>query len=861
MGRHARNVLEENDMSFSGFNVVEKSGKPAKRRFSNPQAVRAVYQKLTEDDLTEARRRSKILKMYAGNLPYNPEELKQAGAKNIANINFLGMKGAIDDRADVILRLSSDTANLVEFRPLRREVAGPAAEHIATVVAEEFSYTLRDVGKFIPALAMMNKEADLYGLGPVTWATSDDYNPVALERAQVRFIGNGPVHSAEHDLFMFESVLPASYLFSILDNEDEAAAAGWSPKLAKEWLVKVFRDGYETAAEPGTSPGTSIVETQISLMRRNMFEEEHQFDELKVIHAFVREMAWPRGITHLIIPANAPGDNESDFLFARENAFAKMDECFMWFPYSISERYARSVRGLGSYLFAPEAAANRLKCAFLDSIFRNLTIMFTQASGGSQQALTLNEQGPFTFVPKEFTPVQNNVKPDLQSSLQAIQYVDSLGVMSVDGTSKGSLATTGPKIFQGSDRQSKAEVELQQRLRSRKDEALFTQRLQIVDKVVRQSCMRFLKLVARAAQGDPVVPADYPEVPEFIERCAKRDVPVEQILAIPTMYTVVTCRDLVLGSEGKVAVLGEILGGPGAGILDETGRRNAMRDAIQLRCGVTAADRYIPEVSRDRAPSDQSSFAALENDMLELGRPVRVGQDQLHWAHIPVHAEVLQRIVEAVGAPEDNSPDQGEGQAAQVDDPRQALSVLVSTSQHIQEHLAIGRLQPGMEAQTKQIEKMLRDLRPTIKSLNLAVATQERVEEAERERQQRELEDLQRRADENEVRKAQIEADKKAETERYRIDREHEVALHKLGLEREAAGARQNLDAGTAAADAARKDATAAADIERQRRMDQAKLNAARAVRRFNSVQDATGFGHTSPADVVGGGEEDFSAV
>lgn len=854
-------------MSFEGYNVVEKNGQPAKRRFTSPLAVRTVYQRLKEDDSKESLRRAKILKMYAGNLPYNPEELRQSGAKNIANINFLGLKGAIDARADVILRLSSDTANLVEFRPLRREVAGPAAENVARVVAEEFSYTLRDVGKFIPALAMMNKEADLYGLGPVTWPTSVDYNPVALERTQVKFIGNAPVHSAEHDLFMFESVLPASFLFSILDDEAGAEAGGWSPRMAKEWAVRVFRDGYETASEPGSAPGTTALETQISLLRRNMFEEEHQFDELKVIHVFVREMAFPRGITHIVIPASAPGDREDDFLFYRQNAYRTMDECFMWFPYSISERYARSVRGLGSFLYAPEAASNRLKCAFLDSIFRNMTIMFAQAGAGQQQTLTLNEQGPFTFVPKEFTPIQNNVKPDLGTSLQAIQYIDSLGVSSVEGTGKGPVATTGPKLFQGAERQTKADVELQQRLRSHKDEALFTQRLQIVDKVVRQSCIRFIRLVARVAGGDVVAAADYPEVVEFIERCAKRDVTVEEILSIPSLFTIVTCRDLVLGSAGKVAVLGEILGGPGAGILDETGRRNAMRDAIQLRCGVTAADRYIPEASRDRAPSDQASFAQLENDMLEMGREVRVGQDQLHWAHIPVHAEVLQRIVDTVGAPADNDPESqkhAEMAAQQVQDPKGLLAVLVSASKHVQEHLAVGRLQPGMAEKAKRIEKMLRDLRPTIKSLNLAVATQERVEEAQREKRQRELEDLQKRADENEVRKAQVEAEKKAETDRYRADLDHQVAMHRLELDRQVALGKAGLDAGVAAGEQARRDAEAAAKIEREDQLAKAKTNAANAVQRMNTLQDATGFGRTTPADVVNNGgpdEPDFSAL
>ena len=46
-------------MSFEGYNVVDKGGKAARKRFSSPLAVRAVYQKLKDDDLKEAERRAR----------------------------------------------------------------------------------------------------------------------------------------------------------------------------------------------------------------------------------------------------------------------------------------------------------------------------------------------------------------------------------------------------------------------------------------------------------------------------------------------------------------------------------------------------------------------------------------------------------------------------------------------------------------------------------------------------------------------------------------------------------------------------------------------------------------------------------
>lgn len=825
--------------------TVDEKAKPVRSRFSDPVALRTVYDKLTEEDAKDSERRAKLRRMYDAHLPYNPVELAQSGLKHVTNVNWLGLKGVIDNRSDTLLKLASDTTNLIELQPRARELAGPDAQRIARVIAEEFSVMLRETGDVIPALAMMNTEADMYGLGPVTWTSSLDYRPVALERGQVRFISKGPVQSARHDLFMYETVMPASYLFFLLDHRDVAAAEGWSTSAIERWLVDVFQNHLETKAQPGVETNTSYVESSLSLLRQNRFVEEHQFDEINVIHAFVKEMEFPRGITHYIMPAT----EQKEYLFCKPNAYRTMDECFLWFPYAVNRRYAREVRGIASSLYPIEAANNRYKCRVMDIALQYASMMFTQTSAGSQMQLSLVEQGPFTLMPKELTPIQNNVKPDMQQVAGMSQFIDNLGINSVTGGDKGPIATTGVKMFQGSDRQTKEEVLLQQRQRSHKEEALFIQRMSVLDKVFRETYRRAFNLVSLFAAHDPTIAADYPEIVKFVENCDMRGVPLETLLQSGSSFNVVTCRDLVLGSEGKVGVLTDLLGNFG-GNLDEPGRKNAQRDWIHLRLGVQAADRYLPEVDRDTAPSDASSDAVKENNDMRQGMEARCGFDQLHWAHIPVHAEVLQEIVELVAASPDNEPTKQNTQ--QIENPKETLALLVAVSKHIQEHLQFGGMQIGMEAKTKQVQKMLRDLKPTVKSLNLAVATQERVEQAERERQQREMEALQRAADENELRKEMYKADRAAEVGKYKADREHEVQMRRVELEGRRMAGQADIDAAASEADAVRKDLESAARIERERQMAKAKMNAANAVNRMTAVSDVTGFQPTTPGDITG---------
>ena len=69
-----------------------------------------------------------------------------------------------------------------------------------------------------------------------------------------------------------------------------------------------------------------------------------------------------------------------------------------------------------------------------------------------------------------------------------------------------------------------------------------------------------------------------------------------------------------------------------------------------------------------------TSSAVGENNDMRQGLEARVGVDQLHWSHIPVHAEVLQEIVQMVAASPDNEPTKQSTQ--QIENPKATLALL-----------------------------------------------------------------------------------------------------------------------------------------------------------------------------------------
>ena len=153
---------------------------------------------------------------------------------------------------------------------------------------------------------------------------------------------------------------------------------------------------------------------------------------------------------------------------------------------------------------------------------------------------------------------------------------------------------------------------------------------------------------------------------------------------------------------------------------------------------------------------------------IKAGLPVMVGADQYHWAHIPVHAQLLSEVKQQVaqGLPEGaqvklDQDDENRITESDIDpellaampDPDGLMRTLVAAMEHVRQHAQYGGAQIGMQDAAKGVERMLKNMAPTIKALNLAIATRQRVMQAQAEAEERERAELEKRADETEFRK------------------------------------------------------------------------------------------------------------
>lgn len=719
------------------FATCDENGKPVQYRFNSARALVSVYNQMCDADLQEANRRSIIKKAHEFYKPFNSEKLKAKGLGQLTNVNFGLLAGQIDARSTAMQDLALDTTDLVELRPLAESEAGPDAEKIAKVVQEEFSVTLRESRDFIPALTACVRECDLYGLGPMTWQDQWDYQPMALERGQLKFDENASAISSKNEIYMVESTLPNWYLFSLFDDPEKAKALGWNLPVVRQYLVEIFSKGTETQSQQGDATGTSVIESQISLWRQNRYFETKQFEVVRVLHAYVREVSGGRKVSHYMVPASGTPDG---FLFMKYEAFENMDQCIVWLPAQAASRYAREVRGVASKLLPISDLNNRLMCQMYDFAFRDMTLKLKSTVPGVAPRASITEHGPFTIVGADAEPMTFQQTGNMQQIVGLMSITEQKQTASAGGGS--GLAMNPESTFKGSSRRTKEEIAQEGRSGERQEQSLFILRLTVFDTIFRECFRRFMTLV----NGDAALRARYPGVDDFIERCKRRKVTTSLLKKVPKEFKLYMCRDLVTGGvAAKASNLSEVLSTIG-GNFDEKGRINATRDLIVCRFGHAAADRYRPEVNRDSMPSDAASHAMLENNALTAGQQALVGPDQLHWSHIPIHMQAITGILEAA-------------QNGQVENPQQALDQLENLSGHLQQHVEIGGQQVGMEQAAKGVMEQVRSFRPIIKMLTMQAAAFEKQQLAAQKQQEEEMADLQARAEgkEQEVKMREVE--------------------------------------------------------------------------------------------------------
>lgn len=729
--------VRDQDTSTTELQNTTATGRAPRTRLATPEAAFAIYDKFVQADEPDAMRRATIQGMIDGNPPYNPKELEELGLADMVNVNFLTMRANLDARAAAAHELFMEVPTLIECRPLHTDAQNAAEQyHNCSIVAEEFSQLLLDWPQFHPNMDMVVRESDAFGIGFMLWQDQYDWRPHAYKRGTLRFDPKALVEVDRNDVYTINGEYTAGELYDIIEDEQVAVQRGWKPGNVRDLLVRTFIVGNQNDDDPfKRSPWESL--QQMARNNDPQFQEK-QFEKVRVVHLLVREVAAPRRVSHYIIPENS---EQEVFLCEVPNQYADMHEAIWWLPYNYGDGYARSVRGVASFMVQHDDLSNRFLGRVFDAGFMASSLLLQPVTQGDLGRLQFTQHGPYTILPPELKAVQSTFQPQLQPLL-ALRQVSENVLKNNTGLYRQHNESV-ERETQKTARQVVEEVSKE----ARYEKAAVAHRYVHLDLLYRE-------ILRRLTNKDYVKgEAPYPgkeDAKRFIDRCKARGVPESWLFNWKDHMRVDSTRALGLGSLGvKYDITNQLMAARGD--MDEFGRRAVLRDWLAARVGYRNTDKYAAAIDRDRIPTDEQSLATLENNDIFEGAPVVVGVDQLHKLHLDVH---LQPVVQLVQAEE----------AGQIQDPEKAALVLQTVIPHIAEHLQLLAREPTRKQFVDQVSQVLQMATRTLGNLTNAV---KRIQQQRAQAQQEQADTV--------AKAEQVVRDREFEARIYEINRKYEL--------------------------------------------------------------------------------------
>lgn len=619
--------------------TVTPEGAPAVSRILTPDAARQILDDLQRADAPEAVRRATLQGMIDGNPPYDEKELDEKGLGNMVNVNFLEMRANLDARAASAHELFMEVATLIEL-----DWDGPGRPqdtlNYAGIIAEEFTQMVMDWPGFQPAMDLVTRESDAYGLGVALFPDEWDWRPRAIKRGCLRFSPRARVEVNDNDLYVVRDFMTARELFAAIQDEEAASKAGWDVAAVRDLLVRVYLKGEEVGSPADPYQRSSWESLQQRIRNNDSDLLPKDYTDVPVSHLLVCEFVngkQQEAVTHIIMPEQSgAAEQGAAFLFKKERRFENMRQALWLLPYNFADGYLRSVRGVASMMAPHVEMSNRFLGRAFDAGNLMSSLLCQPVSATDMSAMQLIRIGPVTYLPPTVKVIQNSFQPQVSSLIQLRDLSSSI-MKNNTGTYRQHPEMLAEKQATKTAYQVASEVNKE----ARYEKADVAHRYNHLELLYREMFRRVFR--KEYLTGSTPLPG-CKEARDFWRRCTQRGVD-ETLLDHPEYFRVRATRAIGMGSLGvKLDISNQVLAA--RYLYDESGVVNAVRDWLAPRVGYHNIDRYKARLNRDTIPSNESSIAGLENNDFGEGASVPVGSDQSHAIHFTTHAPVITGLVQ-----------------------------------------------------------------------------------------------------------------------------------------------------------------------------------------------------------------------
>ena len=672
-----------------GVLTVTTDGRPA-RRFVSPEGVYNCINAMTMSDAADAQTRAMVQGMIDGNPPYNQEELDKAGLGDMINVNWHGLRGSLESRLGILDQMLGMDTRLIELAPRNPGPDPDGLRDLGDVIADQFSMTLHDWNGLHPLMEAVLRDMDAHGLGVSIFPNEYDWRPTPMPRGSLRTAENAPIDIDDNEVIAVEGTLYAGDLFRVLEQK----TAGWDLETTREYLIQTFVEKTDNTSQGGNDRSTTLVESFNARMRDNVWYDTNQFQIIRVIHVYAKEVDPDGGVTHIIVPANRVGT--IGWLYHKEKVYDNLSDAVWWMPaVSNADGRLRSLRGLATYLAPLSHLDNVFLSHAVDIGWRASSLVLQPQSKVDASSLRFVDYGPYTILPPELKVVGNAIPANgMDALLQLRELSQNVGVNNALGLKLSSGTPFAEHRTGAGTKGQQKELQAAQAAAMSADRHGQAIRMRATAVLFRSIFKRMVSLPEKR-----MPPPARKLAKAFKDSCYVRGITKEQLLKFDEIFVVGLSREFMLGGPAAfVQAMGSLMQfRPG---MDEEGSSRLMRDLMSPIVGRRNIDRYRPVVNRENLSTSAQSMAQLENNTILDGHAPAAGRDQQHRVHIKTHSGLIQPIMQAM-------------QQGQISDAKKAATTMQLSLQHIFQHIQMFGMDPAFQ---EEAQKIAQDLQPAVQA-------------------------------------------------------------------------------------------------------------------------------------------------
>lgn len=606
--------------NLKNLNTETKEAPP--ERITTPEAARAIYNRLEDEDEPSSFNRSLVQQLMDFVPPHDDAELENKGQADRFNITT-GEGPAIKNEAvSAYMDIYTTPKTLVEI-PLKKEVDQEFASTWSQVMAEEFTTMDRSDDKSLPLHLQLSDTYVTHGIAVGFFEDKQtmQYSVAGLDK--FKFPRTSGITSSSIELASAKGSMTVTDLYQKIGN---GALPGWNEKAVKSAIVY----GAKRADEKWNN--WEDIQREI---KANDAYVSTICRPIEVIFTWVKEFSGKISFYITTKDSCADGKTKEEFLFRQRDFYDSAEEAFQIFPFSVGNGgLLYTVRGLGYLIYQLCTAMDIIHCKLLDNARIGSSLLVQPASTEDLQDMQLIDAGGFIAIPPTMKIPERQMSQNLNNSLiPAVE--ESRRILN---RATGGLASGGMVMNPEQDRRTKLEVSSQLDYMNKLNSFAINLFYGPYDNLMREKVRRAFTV----RQKDPLARK---RVMEMKKRCVDRGVPPE-VFDLIDFKRVKANRIIGTGSRAsRVMLLDQVQ--QLYSTFDAVGRSNFEHDYLVELLGVDKAERYTGKPNETRLPYDHK-IALLENmEMLE-GDYVEPTDGENHLVHLNAHVPELQQGLQEV---------------------------------------------------------------------------------------------------------------------------------------------------------------------------------------------------------------------